>query len=224
MRLSSLSLVLLILVKSATDAGEPVWLAVEDLVVDQVEPAISAKGQPSRKLGLAVRGIYPLGRQLASLRADGIAEDEFQIIDFELQRQVIAADAPDGLSAAWEDVPIDTLREVVAASDGIALDFVDAAQRDTTILAPLPLLTEGAWGSAVIHPKLERRAGQYLFRFLDFGVERGRYYRYRVKLEVKNPYFRQQTTDPFLAVGATRVTPWSQPSTAILIESKVKGK
>jgi hypothetical protein len=84
------------------------------------------------------------------------------------------------------------------------------------------IVTEGAWGNSVMHPRLERGARQLLFRFLDFGVERGRYYRYRVKLEIKNPSFRQHSSDPFLAVGQTRETPWSQPSNAILIKNNAQ--
>jgi hypothetical protein len=219
----SLPIAVLLVVGGAIEAGEPVWLQVEDLIVDQIEPVLSVKGQPSRKLGLAVRGVFPLERQLANLAASGLAEDRFEVVDFTIQRQSMPVGA---VSAAkgWEDASIATLAEVLQSSDGFAVDIVDATKLDAATSMPLPMLAEGAWGHAVSHLKLRPDVKQLLYRFVDFEVERGHYYRYRVKLEVRNPNFKQTAADPFLAEGATRETPWSQPSAAILVESKASAK
>jgi len=60
---------------------------------------------------------------------------------------------------------------------------------------------------------------QYLlFRFLDFKIEPFKYYRYRVKLVMKNPNFGLEGSHlekPELAQGETRETPWSPESAPI---------
>jgi hypothetical protein len=57
-----------------------------------------------------------------------------------------------------------------------------------------------------------------LFRFLDFNVEPGKYYRYQVKLVLANPNYQLDAAHlekPSLAAGETRETTWSAPSQAI---------
>ncbi|HID22647.1 MAG TPA: hypothetical protein EYP14_09630, partial [Planctomycetaceae bacterium] len=54
-----------------------------------------------------------------------------------------------------------------------------------------------------------------LFRYLDFDVEPGNAYRYRVRLVVRNPNYQRpiaELVDPASAEGFTRMTPWSEPS------------
>jgi hypothetical protein len=209
---------LLLVLGTATNAAEPVWLPVEDLIVDQIEPVMNIKGQPIRKLGLAVRGVFPLQRQLANLGAEGVGDNRFEVIDFELERQSMGAGT--NVSTGWKQASVTMLSEVLQSADGFAVDPVDATKLDSATSMPLPQLTEGAWGKAVSHPKLQQGTKQLLFRFVDFDVEPGRYYRYRVRLEIRNPFYKQVTTDPFVALDGTRKTPWSQPSTALLIERK----
>lgn len=59
-----------------------------------------------------------------------------------------------------------------------------------------------------------------LFRYFDFDVEPGRTYRYRVRLVVENPSFSKnlaEVTEPFVAEGETRETPWSAPTEPVKI-------
>lgn len=62
-----------------------------------------------------------------------------------------------------------------------------------------------------------------LFRYLDFDVEPGECYRYRVQLVVANPSFEQAfVSAQSVAVGETRESPWSGPSTPAVVEKDVE--
>jgi len=64
-----------------------------------------------------------------------------------------------------------------------------------------------------------------LFRYLDFDVMPGETYRYRVRLEVRNPNYGQSLARASTAgviLGATRFTPWSEPTTAVEVEPLAK--
>lgn len=67
--------------------------------------------------------------------------------------------------------------------------------------------------------------GKYmLFRYFDFDVEPGRAYRYRVRLELRNPNFNrpiEQVVDPAIVEGETRETPWSNISTPVMVPRDV---
>lgn len=205
------------LATAGVNAGEPEWFPVEYLSASQVEPAISVEGgRPAKSPGMMVRGVFPLGRQLAELEGTGFRKDAFEIIDFELQRQSMSGMPPAGTEIEWETVPIQPLRDVINSSDGITdTPLVPEDKFDSAIVAPLPRLAGGNWGSEASHPRLEAGLQQRLFRFIDFTVKPGRWYRYRVRLELRNPNFGKPTDDPFLAVGQTRWSPWSRPSAAI---------
>lgn len=59
-----------------------------------------------------------------------------------------------------------------------------------------------------------------LFRFFDYTVENDRMYRYRVKVTLKNPnknVAKRYLAKPELAEGARRETPWSDPSTVVIV-------
>ncbi|MFO1023177.1 MAG: hypothetical protein U0903_21175 [Planctomycetales bacterium] len=59
-----------------------------------------------------------------------------------------------------------------------------------------------------------------LFRYFDFDVEPGRTYRYRVRLVVANPSYGKnvsEVTEPFVAEGETRETPWSAETEPVKI-------
>jgi hypothetical protein len=54
-----------------------------------------------------------------------------------------------------------------------------------------------------------------LFRYLDFNVEPGHTYRYRVRLEIRNPNYNKppaMVADPSIIEKETRLTPWSEPT------------
>jgi hypothetical protein len=64
-----------------------------------------------------------------------------------------------------------------------------------------------------------------LFRYLDFDVEPGETYRYRVQLILKNPnYLRPLASaggNPEVVAGETRPTGWSEPTPPITVEETV---
>ncbi|MBL8826665.1 MAG: hypothetical protein JNM18_06730 [Planctomycetaceae bacterium] len=59
-----------------------------------------------------------------------------------------------------------------------------------------------------------------LFRFCDFTVERGKTYRYRVKVSLFNANYKLDPialAKPTLAQGEFRETPWSEPSNDVIV-------
>lgn len=78
------------------------------------------------------------------------------------------------------------------------------------------------WISARVQPQ----GDLLLFRYFDFDVEPGQTYRYRVRLELKNPNYGVplSATDGVASVrdGATRKTPWSEPTNPIRVDETVK--
>ncbi len=63
-----------------------------------------------------------------------------------------------------------------------------------------------------------------LFRYLDFNVEPGHTYRYRVRLEIRNPNWNKppaMVADPSVIEGETRRTPWSEPTPAATVPESV---
>ncbi len=64
-----------------------------------------------------------------------------------------------------------------------------------------------------------------LFRYLDFDVDPGNAYRYRVRLVFKNPLFQRDTSElkqPESAAGEFRYSEWSDPTTPIAIEDDMQ--
>jgi hypothetical protein len=62
-----------------------------------------------------------------------------------------------------------------------------------------------------------------LFRYFDFDVEPGECYRYRVKLIVENPNFEETfVSQPTVAEGKYRETPWSAPTPPVVVERDVE--
>jgi hypothetical protein len=65
-----------------------------------------------------------------------------------------------------------------------------------------------------------------LFRYLDFNVDPGKTYRYRVKFVLANPNFGKRIADAggleSVVLGETRDTPWSQITAPVKVEDDVK--
>lgn len=65
-----------------------------------------------------------------------------------------------------------------------------------------------------------------LFRYLDFSVEPGKTYRYRVRLVLKNPNFGRRIAEAggmqHVVEGRTRTTDWSVPTDPVRIDEDVK--
>jgi hypothetical protein len=75
--------------------------------------------------------------------------------------------------------------------------------------------------------KRSQAAGSLLlFRYLDFNVEPGRTYRYRVRLELRNPNFGENIASAGgvaqVVDGETRLTPWSEVTEPVTVEDTVK--
>ena len=61
-----------------------------------------------------------------------------------------------------------------------------------------------------------------LFRYLDFDVNPGEAYRYRVKLEFANPNYlvsTDQVKEASVAENETRTTAWSEPSAPVVVKA-----
>lgn len=69
--------------------------------------------------------------------------------------------------------------------------------------------------------RLINASGAYLlFRYLDFDVKPGHAYRYRVRVEVRNPAYNlpvSRVKRPDIALGATRWTEWSEPTPPVIV-------
>ena len=65
-----------------------------------------------------------------------------------------------------------------------------------------------------------------MFRYLDFDVDPGMTYRYRVRLEVRNPNYRKPLAAagglPHVIRGQTRLTPWSEPTPPATVDKLVR--
>lgn len=61
-----------------------------------------------------------------------------------------------------------------------------------------------------------------LFRYIDFSVEPGQTYRYRMRLTFRNPNFGRRPSDagndPSVVEGETRKSEWSEPTVATYVE------
>lgn len=60
-----------------------------------------------------------------------------------------------------------------------------------------------------------------LFRYLDFDVEPGNAYRYRVRFRLVNPSYQrpiEELVDPEIAAKPDRTTPWSKPSEVAVVK------
>lgn len=99
-------------------------------------------------------------------------------------------------------------------------DYTNATMGAQTAMAGgLPADQRGGGLGTAGHAKL------LLFRYLDFAVEPGDCYRYRIKLELRNPNFElglDQVQEASVADGETRWTDWSTPTPPVLVEKDVE--
>ncbi len=80
---------------------------------------------------------------------------------------------------------------------------------------PGPGMTE-----ADLERKVTAAGALMLFRYLDFDVQPGFAYRYRVRLTIRNPNYQKEivdVVDPSVAEGGERITPWSKTSNATVL-------
>jgi hypothetical protein len=107
---------------------------------------------------VSVRGVFEFKEQVRKI-AEAIHKSPteayrvFEIIDFELQRQVLEV-SPDQWSD-WSKVDPNVLRDVIKSAAGLAPDPVQAAVTDTAITCPLPQRVFGIWDNQATHPLLK---------------------------------------------------------------------
>jgi len=128
------------------------------------------------------------------------------IIDFTMQRQEFKIKAQDFKTAKWKTVNIKTARKVLSHCTEFSKQTTQQENCNPVITMPLPKRKDGEWGKRVLHPQLAKKHQKnqddtLLFRYIDFSVKPGFWYRYRVQFEMRNPGNR----------GTTK-TKWSDPS------------
>lgn len=107
---------------------------------------------------VSVRGVYPFKNQIyefkeATHQTFSNAARDFQIIDFELQRQELAIGSSEW--SDWEQVDINVLRDVIDSTAGMEPDVVNTAVTDAVITCPLPMRVTGVWDRQATHPRLQ---------------------------------------------------------------------
>jgi hypothetical protein len=149
---------LVALVSLPVHANEPTWLAVEELLADQIEPTLliaPAPGEqikPTTRLGLSLRGVFPRKTQLRELARLGLVDEKaLDLIDFERQRQVLAIGAAADGKPGWEDVDLQTVRALLLSSSGLAVEIASPNTVDSAITMPLPERSDAPWGAEVLH-------------------------------------------------------------------------
>lgn len=129
----------------------------------------NGKGYPF----VSIRGVFEFKDQVRKYTEaihKGYAQAllEFEIIDFELQRQQLVA-GPDTWTE-WESVDTQVFRDVVNQAAGLDPDVIDARVTDSAITCPLPLRLSGVWNKQATHPRLTK------FELTDEQIERERAY------------------------------------------------
>lgn len=72
-------------------------------------------------------------------------------------------------------------------------------------------------------PNSNAMADYLLFRYLDFAVEPGECYRYRVQVIIRNPSFEQEyVSSPDVAAGFDRQSNWSEPSRPVVVPREME--
>ncbi len=232
-RLSVLGLTLLVplaAVAEETGIGEPKWLPVRDVVGTPGRATFSLNtptGRPrSRALTfVAVRGLVPVAEQeveLGKLVGKGAeVQAKLFVQDFECERQRVTGTAAKPRYGKWTPVDVELAIRILDASPKFAKEPAAEWLIDPTVTMPLPPALQGSWKVLGTHPKTTEKSGTppatgvRLFRYVDFDVEPGQQWRYRVRLEVVNPLFgvpAERLADPESSKGRTRRTPWSEPS------------
>ncbi|HVW01156.1 MAG TPA: hypothetical protein VHB77_12475 [Planctomycetaceae bacterium] len=80
-----------------------------------------------------------------------------------------------------------------------------------------------AGGQSAAEARIAAAGRLLLFRYLDFDVEPGEAYRYRVRLEFANPNYElalDQVEREDIAEGKTRWSDWSEPCQAVVVEKE----
>jgi hypothetical protein len=256
-------------------AREPKWLPLRELLVDSIQieyktlPAATPKagskvadGAVKKRTVVCVRAIFPRDEQIAEI-ADALpglggeavdtdaprqfAEEAFEILDFEIERQeaISQAKPPVWEKQPWKKVSIEKSIDMLTETTVDEDDFVRATEASPMMTSPLPVLAKGKWDHRVTHPRLkdnrppdkkgkdrdkdevglkrEESTDKYLLlRYFDVDVEPGRLYRYRIRLTNLNPAFAENDVPPEVSEGEQRQSPWSDPSPVVTVAKSPK--
>ena len=107
---------------------------------------------------VSVRGVFDVKAQIRAY-VDAIhkgyaeAAREFEVVDFQLQRQRLLAGRD--YWSDWRTVDVEVFYDVISACDGLEPDVVSAEVTDSALTCPLPPRVTGRWNSLATHPRLE---------------------------------------------------------------------
>ncbi|MEW4488373.1 hypothetical protein AB1L42_09850 [Thalassoglobus sp. JC818] len=107
---------------------------------------------------VAVRAVFPLWDQIkkfaeATNTSTRMAAALFQIVDFELERQMLQ---PDGKTwGPWEPVDINVAFDVLDNVAGFEPDVVNSVITNSVITMPLPMRISGAWINTATHERIK---------------------------------------------------------------------
>jgi hypothetical protein len=198
---------------------------------------------------VVVTGLIPLAKQatdyaqrFASTSLRDPKRDKPLWSDYVVERSTVVP----GGRETWERVDLKAAAEQVREwaglhADTMPPDFLLAADRYSGVPIgycwALPQLANEGWGAEALHPffrdELERRRGAAanappqtldyrLFRFVDFSVESGKAYRYRVSLKLWNPNWNvpdQHLAEATLAKDQKLFSEPSQATAAVIVPS-----
>lgn len=194
----------IIVASSVADVDEAGRAKVEQFVADSkfVEVAIRQDvPTPKFRSGtcIAIRGLIE-------------TQDKEQIVDFNLERQEFPSNPKHLEDGRWKAVDVDFASQVLDHAIDFAAEAVPEVHLDPVVTMPLPQLKSGEWGALASHPRLSNKVTNegkkaVLFRFIDFDVKPGQWYRYRVRLEVQ-----PEAADKFV------LAPWSEPTKVIEVK------
>lgn len=111
---------------------------------------------------VSVRAVFPLRDQISKF-ADATnqsyqqAAANFDIIDFELQRQARQNGAnpwPEG-EDSWEPVDINVAKDILDSTAGYEADVVNSVVTNSVITMPLPMRISGAWRNQATHERIK---------------------------------------------------------------------
>lgn len=111
---------------------------------------------------VSVRAVFPLREQISKF-ADATnqsyqqAAANFEIIDFELQRQARQRGDnpwPEG-EAGWEPVDINVAKDILDTTAGYEADVVNSVVTNGVITMPLPMRISGQWRTQATHDRIK---------------------------------------------------------------------
>ncbi|HWL10966.1 MAG TPA: hypothetical protein VNQ76_21335, partial [Planctomicrobium sp.] len=113
---------------------------------------------------VSVRGVFPLRDQILKF-ADAIHRNYhqtasiFDIIDFELERQVaqpVTQPGQDPWTGPWEPIDLQAAFDILEKAAGFDAEVVNSTITNAVITMPLPTRISGEWRNQATHPQIEK--------------------------------------------------------------------